>query len=152
VRSGTFEGVPLYVDPTSTTYTRVLVPIGGKLMRPYERRPEGTSPARVAPAERPKEDTAGATAVSPPSSLPVASSRRPAAASIRRPSSNRGIWISYEGSRWHSAGAAVVYSADRFVPIGQYRGLPVYRDSQGPANEVYIPAVKDGPLAPFRKN
>jgi hypothetical protein len=154
VRSGTFEGIPLYVDPTSTTYTRVLVPIGGNLMRPYERRPEGASPPRVATpdAERPKEDTVDATGVAAPSSLPAVSSRRPAAASIPGPSSNRGIWISYEGRRWHSAGAAVSYSADRFVRIGQYRGLPVYRDTQGAANEVYIPAVKDGPLAPFRKN
>jgi hypothetical protein len=71
--------------------------------------------------------------------------------SIPGPSSNRGIWISYRGARWHSAGAAVSYSADRFARVGQYRGLPVYRDRHGPAGEIYIPVVKDGPLAPFRK-
>ena len=154
VQSGTFEGVPLYVDPTSTTtYTTVLVPIGGNLMRPYVRRPDG-SPARGATpeAERPKDDTVDATSVAPPSSRPVVSSPRPAVASIPRSTSNRGIWISYEGRRWRSAGAAVSYSADRFELVGQYRGLPVYRDTHGPANEIYIPSVKDGPLAPFRKN
>ena len=149
VRSGVYEGVPIYVDPTSTTYTRVLVPIGGKLMRPYERRSEGlaTPPAGptdlraavISEAEAPKEPPVGT------------SSSRPAVESIPGPSSNSGIWIAYRGVRWHSAGAAVSYSADRFVRVGQYRGLPVYRDKHGPVNEVYIPAVKDGPLAPFRK-
>jgi hypothetical protein len=169
VRSGEHEGVPVYVDATSTTYTIVYVPVGGKLMRPYARRREGdlagsgTLPLPVAsslaaPAtdpgtgvpNTPPDGTAG---VAAPSSHPAtrASVQRPTAESIPGPSSNTGIWISYRGMRWHSAGAAVSYSADRFVRIGQYRGLPVYRDRHGPADQVYIPAVKDGPLAPFRK-
>jgi hypothetical protein len=168
VRSGEHEGVPVYVDATSTTYTVVYVPVGGRLMRPYARRRVGdladSSPSSVpvassSPAAATSPDTTppntlpGATDVAPRSSRSGsdAGGRRSSAESIPGPSSNTGIWISYRGTRWHSAGAAVSYSADRFVRIGQYRGLPVYRDRHGPADEIYIPAVKDGPLAPFRK-
>ena len=41
VRTGTFRGVPLYVDATVDPYTVVYVPIGGNMLRPYERRREG---------------------------------------------------------------------------------------------------------------
>src|SRR5687768_14347063 len=37
-RSGTYEGVPLYEDGTLTPFTVVYVPIGGNVVRPYERR------------------------------------------------------------------------------------------------------------------
>ena len=40
-RTGTFEGVPLYEDATQTPFTVVYVPIGGNVVRPYERRREG---------------------------------------------------------------------------------------------------------------
>jgi hypothetical protein len=41
VRSGVFQGVPLYTDTTLEAYSVVFVPIGGRVMRPYERRREG---------------------------------------------------------------------------------------------------------------
>ena len=51
VRSGHYNGVPLYVDATVEPYRVVLVPIGGKLLRPYERRRQsdlaGTSGGRA---------------------------------------------------------------------------------------------------------
>ena len=40
---------------------------------------------------------------------------------------------------------------DRFIQIGEYRGFPVYRARTGPANEIYIPSVPDGPVAPYKK-
>lgn len=40
-RTGTFEGVPLYEDVTLEPYSIVYVPVGGAVMRPYERRREG---------------------------------------------------------------------------------------------------------------
>lgn len=36
-RTGTYEGVPLYADATLEPYSMVFVPIGGNLVRPYER-------------------------------------------------------------------------------------------------------------------
>jgi hypothetical protein len=41
VRSGHFQGVPLYSRTTIEPYSLVFVPIGGGLMHPYERRREG---------------------------------------------------------------------------------------------------------------
>ena len=41
VRSGHFQGVPLYTRTTIEPYSFVFVPIGGGLMHPYERRREG---------------------------------------------------------------------------------------------------------------
>ena len=41
VRSGTYRGVPLYADSTLEPYSVILVPIGGKLLRPYERKRTG---------------------------------------------------------------------------------------------------------------
>jgi hypothetical protein len=40
-RTGTNEGVPLYEDGTQAASTVVYVPIGGNMMKPYERRREG---------------------------------------------------------------------------------------------------------------
>jgi len=41
VRSGHFNGVPLYVDATRDPYSVVYVPIGGGQLQPYERRRSG---------------------------------------------------------------------------------------------------------------
>ena len=38
VRTGNFEGVPLYENSTLAPYDVVYVPVGRKMMRPYERR------------------------------------------------------------------------------------------------------------------
>ena len=40
-RTGVYEGVPLYEDATLEPFSIVYVPIGGAVMRPYERRREG---------------------------------------------------------------------------------------------------------------
>src|SRR5437773_9859391 len=41
VRSGMYNAVPLYTDTTIEPYSMVFVPIGGNVMRPFERRREG---------------------------------------------------------------------------------------------------------------
>jgi len=40
-RTGVYQGVPLYQDRTLVPYSIVFVPVGGTVMRPYERRREG---------------------------------------------------------------------------------------------------------------
>ena len=40
-RTDTFEGVPIYEDATQTPFSVVYIPIGGNLVRPYERLREG---------------------------------------------------------------------------------------------------------------
>jgi hypothetical protein len=41
VRTASYRGVPLYEDTTKQPYSVVYVPIGGAVMRPYERRRDG---------------------------------------------------------------------------------------------------------------
>jgi hypothetical protein len=45
----------------------------------------------------------------------------------------------------------VSYNADRFTPVGSYRGFPVYKDKTDSSDTVYVTVVKDGPLAPYAK-
>jgi hypothetical protein len=71
--------------------------------------------------------------------------------SIPAPRMNRGIWLEFDGKRWYSAGAAVPYSADRFRPVGDYRGFPVYREKAKKSDEIFVAAVKDGPLTPYKR-
>jgi len=42
VRSGSYRGIPLYIDSTLEPYSIVFVPMTGARMRPYERRRTGT--------------------------------------------------------------------------------------------------------------
>jgi hypothetical protein len=73
---------------------------------------------------------------------------RTAVQSIPAPGSNQGIWIEFQGARWHSAGKAVMHSPDRFRQVGEYHGFPVYRE-QGREDRIYVPAVRDGALTPY---
>jgi hypothetical protein len=114
---------------------------------------------------------AGVTGVTP---QPSAASPEPAAAAVAgttgtlidrpRPQRTRiemiprpaaraqnGVWLEFNGSRWYLDGAAVSFSPDRFEPIGEYRGFPVYRDKSGRKDEIWVSVVKDGPVAPYAK-
>jgi hypothetical protein len=202
-RVGVYRGIPLYVDSTLTPGSIVYLPIGGNVMRPYERKRygdlAGTTASRTPwyPIERDVEVSASGGAVgiqtpplaaleqpvvpevfeARPTPQPMAgtftasgtfttgsgTAAAPAAAaiapprqpmhveSIPAPRSNAGIWIEYNGSRWSSAGSAVPYVEDRFVQVGDYHGFPVYRQRNGPSNEIWIPAVIGGSLAPYRR-
>ena len=85
----------------------------------------------------------------------IASSTRPAAAARLVPRANAPtimqVWISFDGARWDSAGSAVAFSPDRFVQVGEYQGSPVYRARTGSADQIFIPSVAGGPIAPFKK-
>jgi hypothetical protein len=76
-RVGTYEGVPLYADTTIEAYSVVYVPVGGNLLRPYERRREGPLAGTVGsrmpsfPVQRDAEAAAAASAaVTPASAAP----------------------------------------------------------------------------------
>src|SRR3954466_2744758 len=69
--------------------------------------------------------------------------------SVPTPIANNGIWLEFDGARWYSAGAVASFSADRFEPVGMYRGFAVYRTKGGSANEIWVSVVADGPLAPY---
>jgi len=167
VQTGSFDGIPLYADTTVEPFSEVLVPTGGGLLQPYQRRRTGdlagTSGSRVSELPRdlvPWEEALQARqAITPltadqprgrwefipapaypaPDEQPVRGPVTPGRMqTIREPEDNRGIWISYEGTRWSIAGPAVLFDAGRFSQIGSYHGFPVYA-TQG-ASELYIPA------------
>lgn len=178
VRSGSYRGVPLYTDGTLQPYSVILVPIGGKVLRQYERKRTGqlvgtvgsrtpsfpTPPASsVVAAEEPialpeperPVGTSGSIVPRPATSasaIPIERrSARIAIVSIDAgPRTNAGVWIDYSGARWFIAGSAVTYAPERFAPIGEYHGVIVYRDANDPTR-IYVPSVKDGPLVPYRQ-
>lgn len=65
VRTGVYEGVPLYADVTLEPFSIVYVPVGGALLQPYERRREGEIAGTVGsrtpsfPIERDAEVSSG---------------------------------------------------------------------------------------------
>jgi hypothetical protein len=90
--------------------------------------------------------TAGTTAPAPP--LAVAPT---AVQTVPPPSRSSGISIAFQGAQWANAGRPVTYAPDRFVPIGDYHGFPVYRAMTGDADTIYVTLVPDGPLAPYTR-
>jgi hypothetical protein len=195
-RTGTYKGVPLYVDSTLEAYSIVYVPIGGNLMRPYERRRDGelagtvgnrtpsfptvrdgevsvaTRPAgELAPApttyiepapipepvpmelleeERPVR-TSGSVPTRGPSKSGVMLTAPSVVESIPRPRTNRGIWITWDGTQWYPAGSTVPYDSDRFVKVGEYYEFPVYREKDHDVGTIFVPAVKGGLLTPYHR-
>jgi len=75
--------------------------------------------------------------------------RRTLIESIPRPSGANGVWLEFNGARWYADGPAASFSPDRFEPVGEYRGFPVYRDKTTARDAIWISVVKDGPLAPY---
>ncbi len=180
VPTGSYDGVPLYADTSLEPYSQILVPIGRGLLQPYERPREGnlagTTGSRTpsfpvalrpdVPVEglRPDASLQGGQwpddslhqrpPQAPRTSIPApapSDERQPGIVSAREPEGNRGIWISYEGRRWQSAGDAVARDPG-FKKVGEYRGFPVYVRDPAPAGEalqIYIPS-RDDMLAPYK--
>lgn len=160
VRTGDYEGVPLYANATLEQYSVVFVPVGRNEMRPYERRrgalTEAKSPVPPVIPETPRAVGTGGVFVTPPragagTTVRRPSSRTPAVRTLPPARSNAGIWLDFNGTRWYSGGSAVTYSPEQFRAIGTYRGLPVYQKQGGSNAEIFIPSVANGPLAPFRR-
>ncbi|MGH9255465.1 MAG: hypothetical protein ACRD3C_12970, partial [Vicinamibacterales bacterium] len=65
-----------------------------------------------------------------------------------RPETN-GMWISYAGGRWISAGPAVLFDESAFVRIGEYYSFPVFRRRDVGDDVIYLPTRGDL-VAPYR--
>ena len=192
VRSGHFNGVPLYSDTTVEPYSLVYVPVSRGLMQPYERLRDGAlagttgSRAPSFPVRVTATSATAPQAAIPPPALPIpigavsaytpegipgtsATSGVPRAvttsaivaaptlpAPVRtsigtavRPQSNDGVWVSYLGEKWVSAGGPVPLTPAEFRRVGSYNGLPVFA-RQGTVDQViYLPA-REGLIAPYR--
>ena len=70
---------------------------------------------------------------------------------VSRTNGANGVWLAFNGARWYSSGPANVFSPDRFEPIGEYHGFPVYRNKTSGTDEIWVSVVKDGPVAPYAK-
>jgi hypothetical protein len=177
VRSAHYNGVPIYTDTTLEPYSVVFVPIGRGIMQPYER-PRRGDLAGTTGSRAPSFPVAGVTsgyrgeimAAAPPTNLsrPVGAINRfdddvsavaqaaPAPsepqgyATVLRPENNDGIWITYAGARYLSAGAAVPFRAVDFQLVGDYSGFPVFARQNVKEDVIYIP-TRAGLVAPYRK-
>jgi hypothetical protein len=173
-QTGMFEGVPVYSDTTIEPYSELYVPLSNGRMRVYERRRDhelaGTtgshaptfpvaSPSVPPPPERlvTSEGAVGTggtivpRAASDAAVLGVRARPRRTVMTPVQPGAANGVWLQYNGSRWYSSGPAESFSPDRFEPVGEYKGFPVYRDKISGGADIWVAAVKDGPLAPYRK-
>jgi hypothetical protein len=178
VRSGHYNGVPLYMDATVEPFTVVLVPISRGLMQPYIRT-QVTFPAVVMAAVSPTApplspgaisvytpETAGTVGISTPVAaretyVPLtdvvgtatSASTRPQAAvpvvSMRRPENNDGVWLMFSGEKWVSAGKAIPLTAAEFVQVGEYAGFPVFARRDFSQEVIYLPSLA-GMIAPYR--
>jgi hypothetical protein len=72
-----------------------------------------------------------------------------AVATLRRPESNDGVWIEFDGRRWLADGRAVPFVEGRFTRVGERGGHPVYRETAGASERIFI-ATADALVAPFR--
>jgi hypothetical protein len=155
VRTGSFKGVSIYVDATKDPYNVVYVPIGNKLMRPYERRAADRNADTIVPPplSAPVEAEPFATDVALKEAPPVdygplpAQARRPANTGPSRPGDNRGIWIAFDGKIWVLADRQP-FASRQFAPNGTYHGFPVYRDPANP-NQIFVSSGTSGFLARY---
>ena len=163
VRVGTFRGLPIYVEPPLDPINVVLVPIGGKLMRRYERTNGDIQADLVAPDPPefpdPPEPPFGHRAhfdrhdLPPSTSTPtLAQPGRVASALSQAPRgpASRGLWIAFDGRMWTPTGPGPAQSSQgsRLKMIGSYFGFPVFQDAARP-DRIFVPATAGGPLIQY---
>lgn len=103
-----------------------------------ERRPMRPGPHAHPRPDREIDEPGAAT---PPSPTAIAT--------LRRPESNDGVWIDFDGRRWLADGRAVPFVEGRFTRVGERGGHPVYRETAGGSERIFI-ATADDLVAPFR--
>jgi hypothetical protein len=175
VRTGHYNGVPLYADTTIEPYSIVYVPVSRGQLQPYERRRRGdlagTTGSRTPsfPVDRVPTARSVLQAAAPPTNLPLpigaigaytpeaggALAAQPqqgqdSTVPLLRPENNDGIWVSFAGARWISAGSAVPLRAQEFELVGDYAGFPVFARTRVKEQVIYIP-TRAGLVAPYRR-
>ena len=152
VRSGSFNGIPLYIDPGFQPGSMILVPLSGQRMQPYQRRQPGVL---VGTSGTPAATLPAVSDVPAPAPQPVGTSGRttaipaPTVSTLNPPTGRNGVWINYGGERWFSAGRAIDYDAASLTHVGTYRGWNVYTRN-GDAATIYVPALP-GKLSPYKR-
>jgi hypothetical protein len=125
----TFAGVfPAYCEPS-----------GARRMRPASRH-AGTRPRLRAGVNESTPVAAGAIAPD---------TEATAVATLRAPQGNDGIWLQFAGERWIHSGAAVPYTRDAFLQVGDYAGFPVFARAGLQEDVIYLPS-RPGLVVPYR--
>ena len=158
VRVGTFRGLPIYVDPTRDPINVVLVPVGGKLMRPYALTQDDIQADLVVPDPpefpdppepffgdltyfkrfNPLMDQYAAPFVQPGSAAATPSEP------FRRGPASQGVWIEFNGRMWTPVGPGLERGT-RLKMIGHYFEFPVFQDAAH-GDQIFVPAIAGGPL------
>lgn len=191
VRTGNYNGVPLYSDATIEPFSVVYVPVSRGLMQPYERLRQGSLAGTTgsrAPSFPVRVTTTTTATAPPPTAVPSAPPIRAAGSSpegatgasgtsdreflvvgtsglatapirgaqqrtsvttLVRPRSNDGLWLSYLGEKWVSAGEAVPLTPAGFRVVGGYAGFPVFAREGTSDQVIYLP-TREGFVAPYR--
>jgi hypothetical protein len=160
VRVGTYEGVPIYLNPTRDPINVVYLPISGKLMRPYARSREEQAADVVVPPPTPAPvvtlesaaEVAEPIEVDIPNRAVVVEPPPPASPPLapwREGPASRGIWIEFDGKTWTPSGRVNnVPGRGRdsgFEVIGRYFDFPVYQE-RGQRDRIFVPSMPGGPL------
>ena len=108
----------------------------------FDPRQEPVAAMEVAKEERRHRGTASVDRpdVAPPAATSIAT--------LRRPESNDGIWVDFDGRRWILAGRTMPLEPSHFERAGDINGHPVYR-RPGQTEVIYVDGGDTG-VAPFR--
>lgn len=159
VRVGTFRGLPIYVDPSVDPVNVVLVPVGGKLMRPFERTDRDIQADLVVPDPPdfpdPPEPPFGHWSsfdrhvTSPSASTAVLRQPSDVSAPSQAPRgpASRGLWIEFNGRMWTPTGPGPAQSP-RLKMIGSRFGFPVFQDAAR-LDRIFMPSTSGGPLIQY---
>jgi hypothetical protein len=151
VEVGVVDRVPVYADSTLEPYSVVYVPIGRDRLREYERRRDGElagpTPTPVATSGALELNAVSAVRRAGPADRGL--TRRTLIETVPRPTGANGVSLEYNGARYYLDGPAASFSPDRFEPVGDYRGFPVYREKRAANDAIWVAVVKDLPLAPY---
>ena len=181
VRSGQYNGVPLYTDTTIEPFSIVYVPVSRGLLQPYEKPRRGalagttgsrtpSFPGRLTPESAPvrpgpiatstasvpaaaRDSRSGIPGAVGTSGIAAAVPATPRAVApmvtLRRPSSNDGVWVDFGGEKWVSAGPAIPFAASAFVQVGEHAGFAVFARRELQEEMIYLP-TRPGIVAPYR--
>jgi hypothetical protein len=147
-QTGMYANAPVYSDTTLEPYSELYVPVGNGRMRVYERRRERELAGTTGTAGSFVPRVASESAVLPDLGRPH---RTSIITAVSHTNVANGVWLEFNGARWYSNGPANVFSPDRFEPIGEYHGFPVYRNKTSGTDDIWVSVVKDGPVAPYAK-
>src|SRR5438552_3380356 len=132
---------PVQAVPTTAAPIQAAGPVTGLPSTVSEAGPATTAPVAAG--------TSGTYVPQPVGTGGVAVIPRPTAvATIPAPRANDGVWISYLGEKWFSAGTAVPLTSG-FRVVGAYAGFPVFARGGSSAQVIYVPSL-EGMVAPYR--